>query len=98
MLRSGLITVEGWPETPVDVFRSEARVELDFLFFKCCLSDGDSFVGLPGLTWLLEVSFSLYLLLFFNSSFGNPCSLTYFLLTPFLMQVVYLQSNLLRMI
>ena len=39
----------------MDVFRSEARVELDFLpslkheSFKHCLSDGDSPAGLPGL-------------------------------------------------
>ena len=31
MVLSCLLTAEGWTETPVDVFRSEARVELDFL-------------------------------------------------------------------
>ena len=58
-------SVEGWTETPVDVFRSEARVELDFLLkdesFKLCLSDGDSFGGPPGLAQLLGVPFSLHL-------------------------------------
>ena len=63
---SCLLTVKGWTEKPVDVFRSKARVELDFLLslkeksFKYCLSDGDSF-GLAGLAQLLGVPSSLYI-------------------------------------
>ena len=34
---------------------------------KYCLSAGDSFGGLSGLTWLFGVSLSLYLLIFFGA-------------------------------
>ena len=66
---SCLLAVEGWTETPVDCFRSEVRVELDFLLSlkdessKCCLSDGDRVSGLPGPAQLeMRVPISLYLL------------------------------------
>ena len=56
---SCLLTVEELPEIPVNFFRSDARVELDFLpsikddSFKNSLSDGESFGGLRSLAWLL---------------------------------------------
>ena len=51
-----------WTGTPLDFFRSEARVRFNFIFdesFKYCLSDGDSFGGPPGLAQLLGVPFSM---------------------------------------
>ena len=48
------LTGEGWTETPLVIVRSEARVDLYLLLsltgeiFNCCLSDSDSFGGLPG--------------------------------------------------
>ena len=58
-----LLTVEVWKEAPVNVFRSEAQVELVFHLSlkdkstKCSLSDWVSFGGRPGLAWLLEVPY-----------------------------------------
>ena len=83
-------------------FRSEAKVELDFLLslkdesFKDCLSDGEHFSDLPRLAQLLGVTFSLYLLIIFLTPILEAHVFTYFPLTfLFLVHVDYFLSKLL---
>ena len=70
-------------------FRPEVRVELDFLLsvkdesFKYCLSDGDSFGGLPGLAQLLGVPFSQCLVIIFELKFWKL--LVFFFVTYFVL-------------
>ena len=60
-----VLPVEGWGETPVDVLRSEARVELDALpslkteSLNCWLSDGGSVGGLSVFQVVVRGLFSL---------------------------------------
>ena len=74
---SCLLTVEGRTETPVDFFRSEAKVELDFLLFlkdeifKLCLSDWTDVGGPPGLVTVVRSHVFSVSFHFLNFSFGN---------------------------